>query len=205
MWELFPQPAETTRLTQWLDGHGLPVEVPVPAADGRLQIEVDDTSTSLQRMIDADLLDTTDPHQVRAAGAVPARLQDPLTACPKADRVAALQDPSVPLRARITGWLDSSADHLPATAHDTPRRLLADVPAEPLPTQLVHRDFRSANVLCAGAEVAAVIDFEETAFDHRVVELARSAVVLGTRFRDWDPLPRPGPGPGGGSRRLPGR
>lgn len=187
--ELFPRLAELARLTHWLDSRGLPVSVPVPAPDGRLQVEVDGASMSLQHVIDADLLDTADPRQVRAAGAVLARLQDALAAYPEADRIAALQGPSAPLRARITGWLDSSAAHLPATARDTLRRLLADVPADPLPTQLVHRDFRSANVLCAGAEVAAVIDFEETAFDHRVVELARSAVMLGTRFRDWGPVP----------------
>lgn len=35
--------------------------------------------------------------------------------------------------------------------------------------RLLHHDFRSANVLSAGTEIAAVIDFEE-------------AVMLGTRF-----------------------
>jgi homoserine kinase type II len=67
-------------------------------------------------------------------------------------------------------------------------RLVADAPRGPLPTQLVHGDFQSANVLCAGSDVAAVIDFEEARPDSRVVELARSAVMLGTRFRDWGPV-----------------
>lgn len=88
---------------------------------------------------------------------------------------------------RITGWL-AGAEHVPATVRDTLSRLVADAPSDRLPTQLGHHDFRSANILCAGAEVVAVIDFEETRLDHRVVELARSAVMLGTRFRNWGPV-----------------
>jgi len=183
--ERFPHLAEMARLTRWLDDRGLPVSAPVPALDGRLQIEVDGASMCLQHEIAGDLLDTADGDQVRAAGAVLARLQDALAAYPDADRVAVVP---VPLTARVTGWLDAGAGHLPAPARDALRGLLADAPPDLLPTQLVHHDFRSANVLCAGAEVAAVIDFEETRHDHRVVELARSAVLLGTRFRNWGPV-----------------
>lgn len=187
--ERFPRLLEMARLTRWLDGRGLPVSAPVPALDGRVQVEVDGVSMGLQHQIEGDLLDTADPDQVRAAGAVLARLQDALAAYPDADRVAALAGPSEPLTARITGWLDSRAEHLPASARDTLRGLVAGAPPDPLPVQLGHHDFRSANVLCAGAEVAAVIDFEEARLDHRVVELARSAVLLGTRFRNWGPVP----------------
>ncbi|MFC3988179.1 phosphotransferase enzyme family protein [Actinoplanes siamensis] len=58
-----------------------------------------------------------------------------------------------------------------------------------LPAQLVHFDFRSANVLSAGAEVTAILDFEEAQHDHRLVELARAAILLGTRYHDWGPVP----------------
>lgn len=186
--ERFPRLLETARLTRWLDGQGLPVSAPVPAADGRLQIEADGASMGLQREIEGALLDTADPAQVRAAGAALARLQDALAVYPDAELVGGPAGPPQPLTARVTGWLDSSAEHLPAAARDALRGLLADAPPDPLPTQLVHQDFRSANVLCAGVEVAAVIDFEEARLDHRVVELARSTVVLGTRFRNWGPV-----------------
>lgn len=186
--ERFPRLLEMARLTRWLDRQGLPVSAPVPARDGRLQVEVDGASMCVQREIEGDLLDTEDPDQVTAAGAVLARLQDALAAYPDADRIAALAGPSAPLTDRVTDWLDSGAEHVPATARDTLRRLVADAPADRLPPQLLHHDFRSANVLCAGAEVAAVIDFEEARLDHRVVELARSAVLLGTRFRNWGPV-----------------
>lgn len=48
--------------------------------------------------------------------------------------------------------------------------------------------FRSSNVLCAGPKIAAVIDFEEARLDHCIDEVARSAVMLGTRFRNWGPV-----------------
>ena len=184
----FQQLSEMARLTRWLDDRGLPVSAPVPATDGRLQVEVDGVSMGLQHEIRGDLLDTADQRQVRAAGAVLAELHDALAAYPDNDRVAALERPSEPLTARITSWLDSGAEHLPATARDTLRRLVVGAPPNRLPMQLVHGDFRSANILYAGAEVAAILDFEEAGFDHRVVELARSAVMLGTRFRNWGPV-----------------
>lgn len=184
----FRRLSETARLTHWLDGQGLPVSAPVPALDGRLQVEVDGVSLGLQREVEGDLLDTDDPAQVRAAGAALARLQDALAAYPHADRVAALGGRTGTLAARVTDWLDSWAGHVPATARDTLRRLVSDAPPDRLPTQLGHHDFRSANILCAGAEITAVIDFEDVRLDHRVVELARSAVLLGTRYRDWGPV-----------------
>lgn len=186
--ERFPRLLELARLTRWLDGQGLPVSAPVPALDGRLQVEVDGASMCLQREIEGNLLDTVDPDQVSAAGAVLARLQDALAAYPDVDQIATLAGPPEPLTGRVAEWLGSGARQAPASARDALRRLVADAPTDPLPVQLLHQDFRSANVLCAGAEVAAVLDFEEARIDHRVVELARSAVLLGTRFRSWGPV-----------------
>lgn len=180
---------EIARLTHWLDGQGLPVSAPIPTLDGSLQVELDGTSMNLQREIEGELLDVTDSGQVRSAGTVLARLQDALAAYPDADRLVALADPPPPLRIRITDWLDSDAKHLPAAADDTLRQLLTAVPHDEPPTQLGHHDIRSANVICANAEVAAVLDFEGLTLDHRIVELARSAVMLGTRFRNWGPVP----------------
>jgi homoserine kinase type II len=184
---LFPRLSEMARLTGWLDSQGLPVSAPIPALDGRLQVEAGGVSMCLQHEIEGDLLDVADPTQVHAAGAALARLQDALASYPDADRIAALSGPPAPLTTRVTNWLDSGRS--PTMARDALRELLAAAPSDPLPTQLVHLDFRSANILCAGSEVAAVIDFEETGIDHRIVELARSAVLLGTRFRDWGPVP----------------
>ncbi|BFU43648.1 phosphotransferase [Krasilnikovia sp. MM14-A1004] len=186
--ERFPQLVQTARLTSWLHGRGLPVSAPVPARGGRLQVETGRVSMGLQREIVGDLLDTADPDQVRAAGAVLARLQDALAAYPDADRLPVLAGSSEPLTDRVTDWLDSRAEHLPAAARETLRGLVTSAPPDRLARQLVHFDFRSANIVCARGEIAAILDFEEAQHDHRLVELARAAVLLGTRYRNWAPV-----------------
>ncbi len=188
--ERFSALARIARLTTWLDGHGLPVSAPVPALDGSLQVEVDGAaSVGLQRVIEGDLLDTAVPAQVHAAGAALARLHGALAGYPDAGQVVAQPGPERTVAERMAGWLDSRAEHVPAADRQALRRLVAQAPADPLPTQLVHGDFRSANVLCAADEVVAILDLEEARPDHRVVELARSSVLLGTRFRHWGPVP----------------
>ena len=187
--ERFPHLAETVRLTNWLHGRGLPVSPPVPARDGSLQVQLDGVSIGLQREIRGDLLDIDDLRQVRATGAVLARLQEALGAYPDADRIPALAVTSQPLTTRVTDWLGSRAGRLPATALDTLRGQVAGAPPDLVARQLVHFDFRSANILCAGGAVAAVLDFEEVRHDHPLVELARAAVLLGTRYHNWGPVP----------------
>lgn len=53
---------------------------------------------------------------------------------------------------------------------------------------MVHGDFRSANLLYNGG-VTAVLDFDEATHRSRAEELGRSAVLLGTRYHNWQPLP----------------
>lgn len=186
--ERFPRLREIARLTHWLGSRGLPVSAPVPTRDGNLQIEVDGVSLGLQREIRGSLLDADDRHQTRAAGAGLAHLHDALAVYPAADQVIAPASRTRPLADRVIDWLNSDSEHVPPVARDRLHCLVDEAPPGPLPTQLVHGDFRSANVLCAGATIAAVIDFEEARLDHRVNELARSAVMLGTRFRNWGPV-----------------
>lgn len=51
----------------------------------------------------------------------------------------------------------------------------------------MHNDFRSANILHDGTRISAVLDFEEITYDIRVADIAKSAVLLATRYRDWGP------------------
>ena len=57
--------------------------------------------------------------------------------------------------------------------------------------QLVHNDFRAANVLHDGTSITAVLDFEEVTYRSRVSDLAKATVLLGTRFHDWGPTSQP--------------
>ncbi len=183
----FPRLAALARLTTWLGDEGLPVSAPVPTLGGQVQLELDGASLGLQREIAGALLDAGSPRQVRAAGSALCRLHDALARYPDLERVPAPAPPRS-LRARVSTWLETAPEHVPTRSVDALRALLADAPSEPLPVQLVHGDFRAANVLCAEQDVTAVFDFEEARSDHRVVELARSAVMLGTKFHDWAPV-----------------
>lgn len=185
----FARLAALADVIAWLDRCGLPVSALVPTTEGRHQVEVDGVSVGLQRQIDGELLDVTAPDQVRAAGSVLARLHEVLSSYPDAAGSPWLaREWPQPLAAQISIWLEDDHPTAPTAALDLLRQRLATAPADPLPQQLVHGDFRAANVLISGGIVTAVLDFEEARLDHRVVELARSAVLLGTKFHDWGPI-----------------
>ena len=76
----FARLAELARLTASLGDRGVPVSQPLTALDGRHQVEADGVSMHVQRVIDAGLLDVTDPSQVHEAGAALARLHHALAA-----------------------------------------------------------------------------------------------------------------------------
>ncbi|MDO9441796.1 MAG: phosphotransferase [Beijerinckiaceae bacterium] len=188
--ERFPRLSALSQLTAWLGETGLPVSEPLRSVDGRVQVEIGRASSiSLQRQISGQLLDVADRDEVRAAGAALAELHAALARYPSTEDVAGLADPPKPLAARITGWLQS--DHsgaLSPSGREALTALVASSPPDRLSAQLVHGDFRAANILCAGHQVAAVLDFEEARIDFPIMELAQSAVMLGTRFRDWGPV-----------------
>jgi homoserine kinase type II len=187
----FPRLTALTQLTAWLGEQGLPVSAPVPSLDGRLQVETGErTSMSLQHQITGLLLDVAEPQQVRAAGAALAKLHLALAGYPHIEDMGSFAGPPKPLAERITDWLESGrSGALTPAAREQMIGFLAGAPSERLSAQLVHGDFRSSNILCAGHDITAVLDFEEARFDYPIMELAQSAVMLGTRFRDWGPVP----------------
>ncbi|MCB0106119.1 MAG: phosphotransferase [Caldilineaceae bacterium] len=69
--------------------------------------------------------------------------------------------------------------------------LLRWVEQHPLPTlttQLIHHDYRAANILWHAGKIAAVLDFDDVCWGYRVNDLAWSAVHLGTRYHHWGPV-----------------
>lgn len=186
--ERFHRLSALARLTDWLDGRGIPVSAPVPAQDGRLQIELDGVSMSLQRVISGTHLDVEDSGQVHEAGAVLARLHQALAAYPHAEQLLGAPAQSASLAEIVAFSFDVRAERIGAARLDALHTLICDLPHDDPPCQLVHGDYRAANILCDGSRVKAVIDFEEARLDHCVVEATRSAVMLGTLFRDWGPV-----------------
>lgn len=165
---------------------GIPVSAPIPALDGRRQVEVDGVSLALQHELPGQILDVDDPVQVRAAGAVLGRLHRALAQEPVGGELA--PSGAVPrLSERMRTWLDGDRAHLPPPAIETLRAALPDHDDD-RPTQLLHGDFRSTNILWSEGRVSAVLDFDEARVDDRLDELARSAVLLGTRFTQWEPV-----------------
>lgn len=187
---MFPRLTNVARLTSWLEGRGLPVSAPLPALSGDLQVELGGFSVGLQPVVEGSMLDADDSAQVHAAGAVLARLHLAMAEYPDHGGLGpGGQAESTPLRTRVDRWIASAGDHVAPLAASLRRRLGSLPPDTTLPpAQLVHLDFRSSNVLCAGDRIKAILDFEEAGDDFAVYDLAKAAVLLGTRFRHWGPV-----------------
>jgi Ser/Thr protein kinase RdoA (MazF antagonist) len=182
----------STLVLRRLDEQGIPVAAPFAAADGRPRAVVDGPSGPLSVAVlpevDGTWLDVADETAVRAAGACLARVHAALgTVAP---------DPAVPVRPQpIEDWIgvwSAHGDH--GLAPEASRRLAAMVAVAPEladTPQLVHNDFRAANVLTRGPVVVAVLDLDDVVVDHRVHDLAKACTYLGTRFTDWRPTPAP--------------
>ena len=179
----------TARLTTWLGDRGHPVSAPVAALDGRAQLELDGISLSVQRVAPGEHLDVGDLQLVREAGATLARLHADLAAYPGAADFSLSRTPAFSSKGSIEAWAAGDVHHLPTEAVRLLVRRLANLSDTQPPEHLVHGDYRSANILTRDGEITAVLDFEELRFDSPISELARSAVMLGTLFRDWGPVP----------------
>ncbi len=196
---LHPRLAALAELTAWLHGRGLPVSPPLAALDGRLQQATPKGSLGLQEVRVGELLDPSNPVQVHAAGRVVAAVHDALAAYPSAADVVSGSGPSAPYdpglltglgtRQQVTRWLGSVAPGSTSAAVAFLRDHIASFPEASLPApHLVHNDIRSANILCQGSQVSTLLDFEEVTLNYRVSDLAKAAVLLGTRYRNWAPL-----------------
>jgi homoserine kinase type II len=182
---------ETSRLTSWLARSGYPVSAPIPLNTGAIRLRADGASIELQAVIDGFLLDPEDSAQAQLGGATLARLHGLLAAYPRAAEVAGRSSSPkehASLTDRVRVWLESEAAEVPPDVTGALARLSDVAPSESPPSQLVHGDYRSANLLCTGSAITAVLDFEEVAADHCVMDLAKASVLLGTRFRDWRPI-----------------
>lgn len=166
-WSALPQRfarlADTARVVAWLDSQGIPVAVPIPATDGRLLVEFgNDAKGRLRSRLPL-------PGSRFLVGVLPVIEGDLLD----------INDP-----AQV-----ADAGRMLATVHEA----LADYPEQvggrrpQGQEQLVHNDFRSANLLHDGTRITAVLDLEEVSYGTRVGDLARAAVLLGTRYRQWRP------------------
>jgi Ser/Thr protein kinase RdoA (MazF antagonist) len=162
--ELFAPLEASARLLRVLDERGVPVAAPLHSIDGRERVVIEgpigELSVAVLPEIAGDWLDITDEDAVHAAGVCLAELHHALS-----------------------GYED---DRLPTT---NPRAEIGLPPVEDDPLQLVHNDFRAANILTQGPKIVGVLDFDEIAWGHRVEDLGYASVYLATRFTGWGPTP----------------
>ena len=180
----------SSRLLAELADQGLPVPTPLPTPDGDVRLilpaPVGPLSVTVLPELGGDWLDIGDSAAVRAAGACLARLHRALATIdhrgwPPVDRR--------PLPVRIQEWLDAHDRGFAPAASLRLRDLLSTSPVLDEPLQLVHNDFRAANILTDASQIVGVLDFDDVLVDHRVGDLARASTYLGTRFTSWGPTP----------------
>lgn len=159
----FARLADAARVVTWLDSRGIPVAAPIPATDGRLLVELGN----------------------EARGRLGSRLPLPgsrflLGVLPVIE--GDLLDINDPAQVADAGRMLAAVHEALASYPD---QVGGRRPRER--EQLVHNDFRSANILHDGTSITAVLDLEEVKYGTRVADLARAAVLLGTRYRHWRP------------------
>lgn len=159
----FARLVAAARVAGWLETQGAPVAAPIPATDGCLLVEFANVGNGWLR----------------------SRLPLPgtrflLGVFPVLE--GNLLDVDDPAQVADAGrMLAIVHEQLAAYPHPVGRR------RPRAQQQLVHNDFRSANILHDGTKITAVLDLEEITYEPRVADIAKSAVLLGTRYRDWGP------------------
>ncbi|WP_306892531.1 phosphotransferase [Agromyces albus] len=189
--ERFANLEASARLLRVLDRQGVPVAAPIAALDGRDRVMLDGPlgplSIAVLPELSGDWLDPEDVASVWAAGACLAELHEALRSNP-VDQMLTTAGVAG-LTERIVEWIAHQDRGLAPVASHRLKELVANLPELDDEPQLVHNDFRAANILTRGSNIIGVLDFDEMQWDHRVSDLAKASIYLGTRFTDWRPTP----------------
>lgn len=154
---------EAASVAGWLKTQGVPVAAPIPATNARLLVEFANARDG--RLGSRLAL----PRSRFLLGVFPVLEGELLD----------VDDPAqVADAGRMLAVVHEELASYPARLGRRPPR-----PGE----QVIHNDFRSANILHDGTRITGVLDLEEITYATRVADIAKSAVLLGTRYHDWGP------------------
>lgn len=162
---VFARLEDAAAVTVWLDRHEVPVAVPIATFDGRRLVEVGNSARGRLRS------KLPRPGARFLVGVLPV-LDGELLDVADERHVIDAGEMLATVHNVLGGYADPVAGRRPTNGD-----------------QIVHNDFRSANVLHDGTRITAVLDLEEITYGRRVADLAKAAVMLGTRYRDWAPTP----------------
>lgn len=153
--------------TRWLEDHGVPTPAPLPDGEGRLARVVEGQAWTLLRFVEGHPLGD-DPTSLRALGGAMARLH--LTPPPPGLGSFQLGLPTVD-RLLATGFEHPFLARLARERAAVAAALPPDLPSGP-----VHGDLFGDNVVARGAEVVALLDFEELCVDAVAIDLGMAVV-----------------------------
>jgi Ser/Thr protein kinase RdoA (MazF antagonist) len=189
--ERFPSLDASSRLLRTLAERGIPVAMPIATADGRDRVTLDGPagplSVTVLPELTGDWLDVKNRAAVLSAGACLAEVHQALGA--SHHNVSPVSVRAKQLKARISDWLAGEDCGFATEASRRLKDLLSGAPDLHDEPQLVHNDFRAANILTRDSKVIGVLDFDDVVIDYRVNDLAKACVYLGTRFTEWRPTP----------------
>lgn len=182
-------------LVVWLAQQTLPVSVPLSAQTGpeagAVQVRCDHFSVGVQRIMGGELLDPTEPAQAATAGRTLAQLHQALAVYPQATAFTP-PNPEQTLAAQLERWVTATLAKVSepplVAALRTLQQCVKQRRADALTTQLVHGDFRAANILWQDDHITALLDLEEVRWGYRVNDLAWATIHLGTRYHHWGPV-----------------
>lgn len=174
---------------------GVPVAAPLPSREGEVRVVTRTSkrplSLTVAPVVSGAFLDMADLDGAHAAGAALAQLHRATAhlnhALPGDE--ARGREPALGTRLGLAEQ-DSARAKAPRAAAELDG-LLAELPDLDDAVQVVHNDYRGANVLMHSSRVAAILDFDEVRVDHPVCDLGRAMVLMATRFTTWDPTPPP--------------
>ena len=186
--ERFARLRTSTGLLPRLAAQGLPVAAPFRALDGRVRVErsgpAGELSVAVLVELSGDWLDVDDPAAVRSAGVALAQVHRALGS-------SAIDTTGLTQVIGLTNWISLWLEHADRGAAPAASlrlgELLARVDELEDEPQLVHNDYRAANLLMQGSAVVGVLDFDDIVVGHRANDLAKASVYLGTRFTGWSP------------------